>query len=407
MQRSVMIVSAGAMQIPAIRTAKELGFHVVASDRNPEAAGFAYADERLVVDTKDVEAHLQYVRENQARLNIVGVFAGADVAITVAAITEALGLPGVSLEVARTSNNKAMMKRRWLADGVPTPDSVEVSTLEDAHRALTRVGLPAMIKAIDSAASRGSKKIISQSELGDALDDAKRHSSTGTALVEEFVQGDEQSVETIVFGGKHYRFGIVDRHFGYQPYAIETGHTNPTHLSSEVQEEIYEVVRRAADSLGIAFGPAKADMILTPKGPMILEMPARLSGGWHSQYTTPLATGLDPIRVALRLATGQSVDERDTVARLRRTCVCKAVFPSPGRVTRIAGVEEALRLPGVERVILTVGEGDEVVPYKNCAHRVCYIIAVGDTRQEADARWAEAASTVRIETTSVVDSTEA
>lgn len=384
------------MQIPAIKTAKDMGFQVIASDRDPNAEGFRFVDHPLVIDTKDVKSHVEFAKANKLKLNIIGAFAGADVAVTVAAITNALGLPGIPLQVAIASNNKAIMKKKWLADKVSTPLSIEVKDIKDAKTALERTGLPAMVKAIDSAASRGSKKIISESELEDALEDAKKHSSTNTAIIEEFVEGNEYSVETIVYKGNHYHFGIVDRHFGFAPYAIEIGHTNPTNLPSDIQEQMYNIVKKAATSLGIEFGPAKADMILTKKGPMILEMTSRLSGGWHSQYTTPLATGLDPIRVALNLATGGKIKKEDTIPRYNRVSMCKAIFPKPGQIIKIDGVDEAKRIKGVAQVILVVKEGDIIPPYKNCAHRVCYIITVADTREAAEKSWVKASETIRI-----------
>ena len=398
-KKSVMIVAAGEMQIPAIMTAKEMGFYVIASDKNPEARGLRYADMPFLRDTKDILAHVEFARQNKERLNIVGAFAGADVATTVAAITDAIKAPGIPMEVAIASNNKAEMKKRWLRDGIPTPYSQEVSTLEEAKGVLERIGLPAMIKAVDSAASRGSRKVNAYSDLPRALDDARQNSTTKTALVEEFVEGVEYSVETIIFNGVHYHYGIVDRHFGFSPFAIEIGHTNPTDISKSLQDEIYNVVDAAADSLGITFGPAKADMIVTKKGPMILEMPARLSGGWHSQYTTPLATGLDPIRDVLRISTGDSISISDTIPKFSRYSVCKAIFPKPGRIAEISSLEEAEKIPGVAKVILTVREGDIIEDYRNCAQRVCYIITVGVTREEATRIWERAAKTIKILTT--------
>lgn len=394
----VIIVGAGIMQIPAIRTARDLGLFVIASDKNPHAAGFELCDHALVLDTKDHEGHVRFARENKARFNIAGAFAGADVAVTVAHITESLGLPGISVDVAERSNNKWLMKQRWLRDGIATPYAEEVRSLEEARRVLKRVGLPAMVKAIDNAASRGTRRIDRESELAEALADARRHSSTDTALIEEYVEGEEQSVEYIVHKGVHHRFGVVDRHFRFQPYAIEVGHTNPSGLPTADQEALYALVRDAADSLGIAFGPYKADTIWTKKGPRILELPARLSGGFHSQYTTPLATGQDPIRCALRLAVGRDFDPADARASRDRTSVCEAVFPEPGKVVDISGLDAARAVPGVEHIFLLVSEGDVVEPYRNCANRVCYIITSGRTPADARRAFEKARETLTIRT---------
>lgn len=395
-QKSIIIVSAGEMQIPAIKTAKEMGFYVIATDKNPNSEGFKFADLSLAIDTKDVNAHVQFALENKNKLNIVGAFAAADVAVTVAAITNALNLPGISNEIAYASNNKAEMKKKWLRDGVPTPNSIEVSNLEEAKIALKKIGFPAFIKAIDNAASRGNKKINFINELPDALEDAKKHSTTNTALIEEFVEGEEYSVETIIFKGTHYHYGIVDRHFSFSPYAIETGHTNPTNISLEMQNAIYDVVDRASTSLGITFGPAKADMIVTKKGPMVLELPARLSGGWHSQYTTPLAMGLNPIRDVLNMVTGGSISYKNTIPIYNRCSVCMAIFPKPGKIIKIKGIKEAKKIHGLAKIIIVVKEGETINDYKNCAQRPCYIITVGKDREEANQIWEKAAKTIQI-----------
>ncbi|CAG0988244.1 partial D-alanine--D-alanine ligase, partial [Anaerolineae bacterium] len=270
--------------------------------------------------------------------------------------------------------------------------------LEEARAAIKKTGLPCMVKAIDNAASRGSRRIDSMDELEEALIDAKNHSTTGTALIEEYVEGPEQSVELIVWNGVHYRFGIVDRHFGFAPFPIETGHTNPSALPGGEQEELYRVVESAAASLGIDFGPYKADTIMTKKGPMVLELPARLSGGFHSQYTTPSATGLEPQKMALALAAGLEVKKEYHTPARDRVTICKAVFPEPGIIKSITGLAEAKALPGVEEIFMMAAEGDLIPPYRNCGHRVCYIIASGGNRAEAEANWQRASGTVSINT---------
>ena len=382
-KRSILIVSAGRMQIPAILTAKSLGLNVIATDRDPNAQGFALCDEAVVIDSKDVEGHVRFVNEHRQRLNLSGAFAGSDVAVTVAAVTEALQLPGIPLEVAHRSNNKSAMKERWLRDKIPTPFGVEVQSLREARHVLCHVGLPAIVKAVDNAASRGSIKIDSENQLPLALEKARKASRTGTAILEKYVVGVEQSVETIVWQGRHFHVGMADRQFGFHPYHIETAHMDPSRLPSTVQKRIYEVVDAAADSLGIDFGPAKADMVLTRDGPMILEMAARLSGGFHSQYTTPLSTGQDPIRAVMEIATGRPLDKRLLKPHRQSVAICAGIFPTKGRILAIKGIEEARAIPGVEQIILTHQVGDFVNDYIDNGCRLCWVIGVGDDELHA------------------------
>jgi len=393
----IVIVSAGVMQVPAIKAARELGLTVVATDRDPNAPGFAFCDHQVVLDSKDAAGHVEFALANREKFNIKGAFAGSDVAITVAAITQALGLPGIPPEVAARSNNKALMKERWLRDGIPTPFGAEATTLAEAEQILGRVGFPAIVKAVDNAASRGSVKIESKAELPAAFESAKAASRSGTAVVEQYVIGAEQSVETIVWQGRHYHVGMADRAFGYHPFHIETAHFDPSELPDETQRRIYEVVDAAADSLGIDFGPAKADMILTRDGPMILEMPARLSGGFHSQYTTPLSSGKHPIKAVLGLAVGRPLDESQLRQSKDLVAVCSGIFPPPGLIRAVHGVDAAKALPGVEEVFVTRGPGQRIEPYRDNGNRVCWVITLGADRREALANFKAAEALIRFE----------
>jgi biotin carboxylase len=381
--KSIIIVSAGAMQVPAIKIAKEMGLTVISTDFNPDAVGFQYCDHKIILDSKDAEGHVRFALENVESLNIKGVFAGSDCAVTVSAVTNALKLPGIPLEVAERSNNKALMKERWIRDKIPTPFGQEVTTINEAKSVLKHIGFPAMIKAVDNAASRGSMKITSLDQLDDAIINAKEASRTGTAVVEEYVTGSEQSVETIIWNGRHYHVGMADREFAYHPYHVETAHIDPSILTTDIQKRIYETVDAAADSLGIDFGPAKADMIWTAKGPMILEMPARLSGGFHSQYTTPISSGKNPIRAVMEIALGYDLDETLIQETKLLTSICAGIFPPKGILKAIHGVEEAKVIEGVEEVIITKAPGEMVEDYLDNGKRFCWVIVAGKSKDHA------------------------
>jgi len=382
MKKGILILAAGPMQIPAILTARELGLFVIAADRNPQAPGFRFADIGLGLDVVKYAALADWAVANQRQYNISAVFAGADVAVAAAHINQRLGLPGIPLDVAEASHNKAKMKQRWMRDGVPTPGCEEVGSASEARRAASRYGYPVMVKAVDNSASRGTKVVRDENELEPAVENAMRHSTTSSCLVEQFVEGEEQSVETIMHNGEQLRAGIVDRHYDFFPYPIEVGHTNPTHLPAQTQDRIYRVVGDAARSLGIGSGPAKADMILTKQGPMILEMPARLSGGFHSQYTTPLASGMNPIRAVMRQSLGDERFQEDLIPTKHEFSLCHAVFPPPGRILSIQGYEAAQALEGVTHIFLYKQVGETIESYQNCADRPCYVIIQAGSREK-------------------------
>jgi biotin carboxylase len=397
---TLLLVGAGLLQVPAIELAHTMNLRVVGTDRDLRAAAAQLLDEMVVIDTKDIEGHVRLAHELHGRADLRAVYTeGADVELTVACAAAAVGLPGCSVRAAQTCSNKAEFRRVCIEAGLPTPRFEEVTSMVEAEAALAKVGLPAIVKALDNSASRGARKIATEEELPAALEEALRWSGTGSALVEECLSGAEQSVETIVDErGRQHRCNIVDRPFAFDPFPIELGHDNPTALGPAEQEQLYELVEAHTRAVGIDLGAAKADTIWTRRGPVVLEMTARLSGGFHSQYTSPLALGTNEIKATLDLALGRPMDVADVTPTRRRHAICRALFPAPGLITDISGVEDALVVPGVEHVLFRMAVGDEISPYRTCADRAGFVIACADSRKDALAAVAEAESRIVVAT---------
>jgi biotin carboxylase len=148
--------------------------------------------------------------------------------------------------------------------------------------------------------------------------------------------------------------------------------------------------------LGIDIGGAKGDIKLTAEGPKIGELAARLSGGYMSGFTYPLATGMDLMSAAIRISMGQ--DPGDLRPRLNRVAAERAIIPAPGRVTRIDGLEKARALPGVDK-IFTMYQVGEIYRAPTCnMGKFGNFIAVADTRREVLSLCGRVQKTIKIKT---------
>jgi biotin carboxylase len=373
----------------------------VVTDANPAAPAMALADEPTVLDIYDAQGHARLVERLSDHYNVRGVFAeGADVEYSVAVAAASAGLPGISVEAALNTKNKARMRACFDRAGLPNPAWTEIATTQDAAEAAKSIGYPLMAKAVDNCASRGTNRVDAAGQLGAAVELAKENSTTRTALLEACYSGEEQSVE-IIFDetGKRHDLNIVDRPFNRSGgFAIELGHVNPTRLDSRSQKQLFDLAARAAAATGVNFGVFKADTMWTEDGPRLLEVTARLSGGFDCQYTTPLASGRNFIRAAMRLAIGLPLDLADLRRQWDRCAVAWVAFPEPGRVLSISGVDDALALPGVEHVFLRVAPGETIQPYQDCGTRPAFVIAVGDDYDGAMARARAGVAAIRFET---------
>jgi biotin carboxylase len=404
MRDAILIVCGGLLQVPAVEAARDLGLAVIMTDRNTDAAAMHLADEAVGIDIYDVEAHKRLVDDVRTRWNLVGVFAeGADVEVTVAEAAAHAGLPGISPEAAHNTKNKVRSRERLQAAGIPNPTWREVTSMDEALRAADEIGFPLVVKALDNSASRGTTVVEGRDTLFEAFEVAVAASTTRTALLEGLMRGSEHSCEILLMrGGPTRRLNIVDRPFDYSGgFAFELGHVNPSRLSAAVQDEVFALTERAAAAVGVDFGAFKADMMVTADGPRIIEVTARLSGGFDCQYTTPLATGRNFIRAAMCLAIGRPVDEADLTPTRHRYAAAWVSQPTPGRVDRIGDMSRVLQLPGVAHVFLRVAEGETILPYRDCGARPAFVIATGNSWDDAAHNAAAAAREIPIVTSPV------
>jgi biotin carboxylase len=401
MRDAVLIIGGGLLQVPAVRIAQEMGYVTIVTDVSNEAPAMAMADEAVPLDIFDSEGHKRLVQELNARYHLCGVFTeGADVEVTVASAAAHLGLPGIPVEAALSTKNKIRMRGCFDRAKIPNPIWKEIHSLDEAIIAATEVGYPLMVKSADNCGSRGTTRVDREENLAQAIHWAQEHSSTGMVFLEECFQGPEQSVEILFDEKGHCHWlNIVDRPFTSEgPYAIELGHVNPTALDKQAKVALFCLAEQAASACGVQFGAFKADTIWTKAGPRILEVTARLSGGFDCQYTTPLASGRNFIRAALRLAVGLPLDSEDLRPQWDAYAAAWAVFPPPGLVEQIDGVQDACRVPGVKEVFLRVGIGDVIQPYTTCVARPAFVIAVGETYAHAIQNAQAGAATLQIQT---------
>lgn len=385
---TVLIVGAGFLQKPTFEAAKTLGLQTIVTDRDPNAPSVPYANAWVNLDTMDAKRHALLVKELASHLNLVGVFTqGTDVEITVAQAAKATGLPGVNPDAAFRCKNKVAFRKTLKKAGIIQPPFQEITTLKEAKNFIQAHGLPVIVKAIDNSASRGATKIETRQDLKglkESIAYARSCSSTHTSMIETCLHGPEQSIETFVWGRKQHRLNIVDRPFAFDPFPIELGHDNPTRLPQHMQQKLYRMVEDATKALGITFGAAKADTMISQEyGPVILEMTARLSGGYHSQATSPAAYGTREILAALEVSTGKPLDEKKIKKRWHKVSLCRSLFPPPGKIVAFRGLREARKIPGVWAIYLVRKVGDIIPSYRTCIDRPCYIITVSRTHEGA------------------------
>jgi len=381
MAKRILILGAGVMQGPALRLAKARGLRTVAVDGDPSAPCRDLADRFECIDLKDKEGIERFARSLVADGGLDGVLtAGTDFSASVAWVAERLGLPGIPYETALNASDKGRMRACFKAASVPSP-AFMVFTEVPAPASQLPFSFPVVVKPVDNMGSRGCRRVNSSDELADAITDSLSYSKSGRAIVEEYMDGPEFSVDAIVSNGKISICGLADRHIFFPPYFIEMGHTIPSSISNEESTLLLDVFKAGVRALGIQNGAAKGDLKLTGKGPMIGEIAARLSGGYMSGWTYPYASMVQPSAAAIAVALGE--EPEDLSPQRSWTCAERAFISIPGRIRSLEGLEEARSIPGVQNLFLRVKEQDRVAFPQNNVTKCGNVIASAQSNAEA------------------------
>ena len=399
--RSVLFVGAGRHQRRAILRAKELGLHVVAVDRNPDALGLAEADVAETVDFADVAA----VTEVAQRHGVDGVLTvSADRAVpVVAAVAEALGLPGIGTETAHRLTHKIAMRRVLAEGGVPQPRFAAARDLASARAAGETVGFPAVLKPADSGGQRGIFLLDSQDDLDAHLHAALAESAEGEAIVESFHDALELNGIAIARDGHVHVLTLSDR---LRPPGAGFGvgwiHVYPASIYGDVLAEAERVAAHSVSALGLRDGIAFPQLLVEDDGAvLVVEVAARIPGGQMADLVQH-AVGVDLVDVALRFALGDPVPDEVATARTTQPLAIRFLTASPGplptgKLARVGSLDPVLAAAGVVQADTYLQVGETIRPVRLDGDRRGYVIAVADTSVEALERAEAAARLLEVE----------
>lgn len=391
----LMIIGGGPLQVPLIKQAGAMGLSTVVTDLRPDAPGFALADYQIEISTRDIDGTVRLAREFHQKNPVSGVMtAGTDASMTVAAVAAMLDLPGIKFVDAEAASNKIKMRQRFAEKGVPSPRFFPAWSVSEARTAAAELGYPLVIKPADNMGARGVIKVNHSEEVDKAYRHARQNSPTGAVLVEEYMSGPELSVDALAWDGQIRLTGIADRIIEREPYFVETGHTMPSSLPPKILSEAEEVMRQGMRALGITRGAGKGDLKVTPHGVKIGELAARLSGGYMSSHTYPLATGVNLLRAAIEIALGGAPTSLEP--EVDRVCIERAIIPPPGKILEMEGFEDARGLTGVEEVFVHYRTGETIPAVTSNIGKLANIIITADSLNEAENTFERVKQTVRV-----------
>lgn len=394
--RPVIAVVGGKLKV--VRKARELGFGVVYIQHPDkyDRGHWPYVDQALLVDYTDTRRLLPLVRALHQVHPFQQVLSLTELGLVPAAeIDHALGLGGNPLETVDMLMDKAKMRRHLNALGVSVV-AASVGTSEQDVRDFVRAhGLPVVVKPTSEAGSLGVCAVRDTADIGPAVA-RLRALDLDRFLIEEYLEGTELSVETLSFDGRHVVVGTTDKVCaGF----VEIGHSMPSGLPAEVLREAEDLVVAFLDAVGLRHGPAHTEVIITDRGPVVVESHNRV-GGDRINELAQVAYGIDMDRYAIGGPLGVVEPLRERPRPLAGAAV-RFLTPPAGRVVEVTGTDEVAGDPALVELEVSVGPGAEVPPLTWSEDRVGLVVARGATAAEAVEHCERLAAAVRIRTEAV------
>ncbi|MCX4165042.1 MULTISPECIES: ATP-grasp domain-containing protein [Paraburkholderia] len=271
------------------------------------------------------------------------------------------------------------------------------STKDELARAIDSVGLPCIVKPVAGEGSRNVRKLRSVEDVATFIAALEGPALDGKLLVEQFLEGDEYSVEAISIAGEHHVVAITRKYKDDHNF-VEYGHVVPAPLGENSREAIEQYVRKVLTALGFYNSPSHSEVIVTAEGPRLVETHTRIGGDRIGDLVQQV-TGVDLYDLYARQMAHLPMENLvSQTPQAKAAAVWYLLERSLEQqiVAEVRGVDEAERCPDVRQVGVLKKPGARGGEINASADRSAFVIAVGDDAEHAVAAARNAAAKIRL-----------
>ena len=381
-KKSILVFGVGELQRSIIRRAKLKGLFTIGIDPCADAVCKDEVDAFEIVGGQDFEGTCAVVEKYDVKAIVTA--ATDKPLVMMARVAEKYGFPFYSVETAQWSTDKYQMKQRFLEGGVPCARGRLIARVEEADD----LYFPLIVKPRDNSGSRGVKLCRNKVELQEAMQEALQYSHLDTVLVEEYIEGQEYSIEGLHYEGKSEVIQFTEKTTTEFPYNVELAHKQPANLTENQKNDIRELVSKIANCMHFENCPSHTELKINERGIFIIETSPRLGGDYITSTLVPLSTGINMEDQLLNIALGEKVDTQ--TGRVEKASgVCFFCLPV-GVVKSIdPQINNVASWPGVYGFELKLKEGDEVHQITSSLNRYGEMIISADNRERLDGLMAD------------------
>lgn len=378
-----LVLAGGYPQIALIKELKKRDIFVILADYTEEPVAKKYADVFYQTSTLDINAISEIAKKESVDFLITACTDQA--LLTVAKVSEDLGLPCyIDYETALNVTNKEYMKKVFVQNNISTAKYVILKEI-DKHK-ISHLHYPLIVKPVDCNSSKGVKKVNNFNELQTAFDIAVNLSRTNTAIIEEFIDGIELSVDIYVEDGVANILSVSksDKIASKDKFVIFRG-GYPVTGASAVMDKIKNTAQQIANSFGIKNSPMLMQVISDGQDIYVLEFSARTGGG-VKYILIKKASGFDVIKAVVDLTLGNKpcfkVQEPESKYFMNVFVYCY-----PGIFERLEGFQELKESGVLEDFYLFKSKGTVFNKVENSGDRVSGFTVCADSAEMLNERY--------------------
>ena len=362
MNKSILIFGTAKLQKSLIEQAKQMDLFTIGIDPDPNAQCKHLVDVFEVVAGDDYEGTLQVAK----KYNISGIITTATdkPLFMMARIADTLNLRFISVESATISTDKYLMKNTFRKGGIPFAQGKLIQEIEDFE-------YPVIIKPRDNSGSRGVIFCKNRLEAEQALLESKTFTKQESVLVEEYIAGDEYSIESLHFGGESYIIQYTEKITTPLPYSVELGHNQPANISEELKDQIQTIISKIAKTLGFDDCASHTELKIGKNGIYVIETSPRLGGDFITSHLVPLSTGINIERALINIAMG---DKPLLKQALNRSAIVRFLNFEDGIIKWLDLPDDPLQVWEAEHFSFSLNIGDDIPSIKNSLDRYGEII---------------------------------
>ena len=331
MKDKIAVLGANEPLLPFYRQAKALDYEIIGVAIEEGAVCKSFCDRFYPISFADKNAVLEVCRKE--KVNGIISFSLESALPTVVYVAQKLGLVSNSEECVRLTQNKFAQRQALEKAGIHVPKYYLIERESDLGIVSSR--FPVIVKPVDSGGSQGICKVDKQEDLIEAYRYAASFSRTSRAIIEEFVDGREFSVEFISHHGRHFLLQITDKVTSGAPRFVEMQHHQPADIPMNVWNRIKAMVENALSALKIENSASHTEIKLNSRDELfIIETGARMGGDFISSDLVRLSTGYDFVEGAIRLAVNKFENPQLTKPMFSGVYFYSKLAPEIGQVIK-------------------------------------------------------------------------